>query len=63
MAALLWGLAIPLQPWLSSAAPLPMQIIALGALVLAGMAIYFGLVHVTGAQRLGALLGRLRRPR
>ena len=61
MAAILWGLALPLAPWLASSAPLLLQIAALGALVIAGMAVYFGLVHVTGAQPLGQLLRRLRR--
>jgi putative peptidoglycan lipid II flippase len=63
MAAILWGLAMPLAPWLASSAPLLLQIVALGALVFVGMAIYFALVHVTGAQRLGVLLSRLRRRR
>jgi putative peptidoglycan lipid II flippase len=63
MAAILWGLSIPLAPWLASSAPLLLQILALGALVGLGMAVYFALVHVTGAQRLGQLLGRLRRSR
>ena len=52
---------MPLAPWLASSAPLLIQILALGALVVAGMAVYFGLVHVTGAQRLGVLLRRLRK--
>ena len=61
MAAILWGLALPLAPWLASSAPLVLQVVALGALVIVGMAVYFGLVHVTGAQPLGQLLRRLRR--
>ena len=61
MAALLAGLAIPLAPWLASSAPLLVQIAALGALVAVGIVVYFGLVHVTGAQRLGVLFRRLRR--
>lgn len=61
MAALLWGLSLPLAPWLASSAPLLVQLLALGGLVLVGMAVYFALVHVTGAQPLGALLARLRR--
>jgi putative peptidoglycan lipid II flippase len=61
MAAILWGLAIPLAPWLASSAPLLLQVVALGGLVGVGMAVYFGLVHVTGAQPMGQLLRRLRR--
>jgi putative peptidoglycan lipid II flippase len=61
MAAILWGLAVPLAPYLVSSAPLPLQILALGALVGIGMAVYFGLVHLTGAQPIGQLLRRLRR--
>jgi putative peptidoglycan lipid II flippase len=61
MAAILWALAIPLAPWLASSAPLPLQVVALGGLVFVGMAVYFGLVHLTGAQPLSQLLRRLRR--
>ena len=63
MAAILWGLAMPLAPWLASSAPLLLQIVALGGLVGVGMIVYFALVHVTRAQPLGQLLGRLRRSR
>jgi putative peptidoglycan lipid II flippase len=63
MAALLWGLAMPLAPWLASSAPLILQLLALGGLVALGMLVYFGLVHLSGAQPLGQLLGRLRRAR
>ena len=61
MAAILWALSLPLAPWLASTAPLLLQIVALGGLVAVGMGLYFALVHVTGAQPLGALAGRLRR--
>jgi putative peptidoglycan lipid II flippase len=61
MAAILWGLAIPLTPYLATTAPLLIQIVALGVLVAFGMLVYFALVHVTGAQPLGQLLKRLRR--
>jgi len=60
MAAVLWGLALPAAPWLTSAAPLLLQVIALGGLVAAGIVLYFLLVHVSGAQPLGQLLARLR---
>ena len=63
MAAILWGLSIPLAPWLASSAPALLQIVALGALVALGLVVYFGLVHLTGVQKLGQLLGRLRRSR
>jgi putative peptidoglycan lipid II flippase len=61
MAAILWALSLPLGPWLASTAPLLLQIVALGGLAAVGMGLYFALVHVTGAQPLGALVGRLRR--
>jgi putative peptidoglycan lipid II flippase len=61
MAAILWALSLPLGPWLASTAPLLLQIVALGGLVAVGTGLYFALVHVTGAQPLGALVGRLRR--
>jgi len=61
MAAILWGLSLPLAPYLATSAPLLVQILALGGLVAVGMAIYFALVHLTGAQPLGQLLRRLRK--
>jgi putative peptidoglycan lipid II flippase len=63
MAALIWGLAQPLAPWLASGAPLVLQVLALGVLVAIGMVVYFGLVHLTRAQPLGGLVRRLRRKR
>ncbi len=61
MAAILWALAQPLAPWLASSAPLLQQVTVLAALVVLGMAVYFALVHLTGAQPLGVLLQRLRK--
>ena len=61
MAVVLWALAMPLAPYLTAEAPLVVQLVALGALVVLGMALYFALVHVSGAQPLGLLLRRLRR--
>ncbi len=61
MAAILWGLSLPLAPYLATTAPLAIQILALGGLVAVGMVVYFALVHVTGAQPMGQLLRRLRR--
>jgi putative peptidoglycan lipid II flippase len=48
-------------PYFASGAPLWLQAGLLAVLVGFGMAIYFTLVHVTGAQKLGLLLRRLRR--
>ena len=61
MALVLWGLAIPLAPYLSPRAPLLAQLVALGALCAFGLALYFALIHVSGAQPMGMLLKRLRR--
>ncbi len=61
MAAVLWGLSIPLAPYLAASAPLIVQLVALGGLVVLGMALYFAIVHFSGAQPLGQLLRRLRR--
>ena len=61
MAGLLWGLAVPLAPWLAGGAPLALQLVALGGLVVVGIASFFALVHVSGAQRLDELAKRLRR--
>ena len=41
--------------------PIAAQIGALGLLVVAGLVVYFGLVHVSGAQPMGLLLRRLER--
>jgi len=48
-------------PYFASGAPLWIQAGLLAVLVGFGMAIYFTLVHVSGAQKLGLLLRRLRR--
>ena len=61
MALILWGLAIPLAPYMTPHAPLIVQLVALGALCVLGAGLYFVAVHVTGAQPLGVLLRRLRR--
>jgi putative peptidoglycan lipid II flippase len=61
MAAVLWGLSLPLAPYLSPTAPLLVQLVALGAVCVFGAALYFILVHMSGAQRLDLLLRRLRR--
>ena len=61
MAGALYGLSIPLAPYLSPKAPLIVQLVALGAVCVFGAGLYFALVHVTGAQRLDLLMRRLRR--
>jgi putative peptidoglycan lipid II flippase len=61
MAAILWALSLALAPYLAPSAPLVVQHVALGALIILGVALYFAAVHVTRAQPLGQLLSRLRR--
>jgi putative peptidoglycan lipid II flippase len=61
MGAVLWALATPLAPYMTPAAPLIVQLVALGALCTFGAALYFAAVHFSGAQPLGLLLRRLRR--
>jgi putative peptidoglycan lipid II flippase len=61
MGLILWGLAIPLAPYLSPHAPLIAQLVALGALCGLGAGLYFAAVHLTRAQPMGLLLVRLRR--
>lgn len=61
MAGILWGLSMPLAPYLSPSAPLIVQLVALTALCVLGAALYFAAVHFSGAQPLGQLLRRLRR--
>ncbi len=60
MAAAVWGLAQLYAPSLTPAAPLVTQLVALTITIVLGMLLYFGLVHVTGAQRLDQFLKRLR---
>ena len=61
MAAVLWGLSMPLAPCLrrrrAAAAPDRRARRAGGV----GLVLYFALVHFSGAQPLGPLLRRLRR--
>ena len=61
MAGVRYGLSIPLAPYLSPKAPLIVQLVALGAVCAFGAGLYFVLVHITGAQRLDTLFGRLLR--
>ncbi|WP_196260395.1 murein biosynthesis integral membrane protein MurJ [Pelagibacterium limicola] len=61
MALAVWGLATLLAPWLAPQSALMVKALALLLLVGGGMAIYFGLIHFTGVQRLSVLFSRLRR--
>ncbi|MDO8361197.1 MAG: murein biosynthesis integral membrane protein MurJ, partial [Devosia sp.] len=46
MALVLWGLSIPLAPYLQASAPLIVQLLALGGLVGLGLVLYFAAIHV-----------------
>ena len=48
---------------IAAGAPLWRQVAVVGALIVYGVIFYFTLIHVTGTQRLGTLLRRLRRSR
>ncbi len=61
MALLVWGLAVLLAPLLTPQAGTLAKALALALLVGTGLAVYFGLIHWTGVQRLGTLFSRLRR--
>lgn len=61
MAVVVWGLSLALAPYLSAQSGLIIKALALGLLCVLGLVVYFGLIHVTGVQRLGVLLSRLRR--
>ena len=61
MGGALYLLAQRGAPYFASGAPLWLQAGLLAVLVGFGMATYFTLVHISGAQRLGLLLRRLRR--
>ncbi|MFD1253766.1 putative peptidoglycan biosynthesis protein MurJ [Devosia equisanguinis] len=61
MGAALWLLAARGQHLLASGTPFWLQASVLGVLILFGVVTYFTLVHVSGTQRLGLLLRRLRR--
>jgi putative peptidoglycan lipid II flippase len=63
MGLTLWLLAEQGAQHLASGSPLWLQAAIVFALIAYGIVFYFTLVHITGTQRLGALLGRLRRKR
>jgi putative peptidoglycan lipid II flippase len=61
MAAALYGAVLLLGPVFYPGAFFPVQALALLALCILGAALYFALLHLTGVQRLGALLRRFKR--
>ncbi|WP_127143817.1 murein biosynthesis integral membrane protein MurJ [Pelagibacterium montanilacus] len=61
MAAVLYGVSMLAAPLLAASAPTALRLAALAGLIGLGLVVYFGLVHLTGAQRMGALRARLRR--
>jgi putative peptidoglycan lipid II flippase len=61
MAGGLYGAVVLLGPVFDPGASFPIQALALLALCVLGAALYFALLHLTGVQRLGALLRRFRR--
>lgn len=61
MGVTLWLLAIFLAPYLAKSSGFLLQVSALGAIVIAGMIVYFTFCHISGAARLNQLLAALRR--
>jgi putative peptidoglycan lipid II flippase len=61
MAGALAGVSALLGPVFAPGAPFVMQALALLLLCVFGAGLYFALAHFLGVQRLGALMGRLRR--
>ncbi|MGN6100542.1 MAG: murein biosynthesis integral membrane protein MurJ [Devosia sp.] len=61
MGGVLYLLSVPMAPFFAAHAHLIVQLVALAFLCALGLVLYFGLVHVTGAQPLGVLLRRFRR--
>jgi putative peptidoglycan lipid II flippase len=61
MAVALYGVVLVLGPVFDPGYFFPAQALALLALCVVGAALYFALLHLTGVQRLGALLRRFRR--
>lgn len=61
MGALLWALSGQLAPWLAIETHLPVRIGALGLLIVAGIISFFGLAHLSGAAKLGAMRAMLLR--
>ena len=59
MGGTLFGLALALEPWFADR--LPLKIAGLGALVLAGLAVYFAAALVFRAVTVSELKGTMRR--
>ncbi|MFK7792860.1 MAG: murein biosynthesis integral membrane protein MurJ [Devosiaceae bacterium] len=53
MGVMLIALASWLEPFLALSTLLPVRLVALGGLVMAGIVLFFGLAHASGAARLG----------
>lgn len=61
MSGALYGAAVALGPVFAPGAPFLLQALALFGLCIAGAVLYFAIIHLTGVQRLGGLVRRLRR--
>ena len=61
MAAALYGGVVLLGPVFDPGYFFPLQALALLGLCVFGAGLYFGLLHLTGVQRLGALVRRFKR--
>lgn len=61
MGVVLIALAGWLAPYLALEALFPVRLLALGGLILVGIITFFGLAHMTGAAKLGALKAMLKR--
>jgi putative peptidoglycan lipid II flippase len=62
MGVVLIALAGWLAPTLAIDTLLPVRLAALGGLIAVGIVLFFGLAHITGAAKLGAMRTMLRRP-
>ncbi|WP_029041025.1 murein biosynthesis integral membrane protein MurJ [Cucumibacter marinus] len=61
MGLAVWAIAMPLGPFLETGAGLFIRILALGALVIAGIGFYLVPIHLTGVQRIDRLIADLTR--
>jgi hypothetical protein len=61
MGLALWGISAWLADWFAPANGIALQISALAALVVSGIAVYAVMAHVTGALRLSKLRQVLKR--
>ncbi len=62
MGVVLIAMAGWLAPTLTVGTLLPVRLAALGGLIAVGIVLFFGLAHITGAAKLGAMRTMLRRP-